>query len=284
MAHFRCELRLVSVSWRMEGLHGPHHKLCQVQDLTLYGDGEGKPPPTICESLYLSSLARLVQSFGKLTCWQIQKNWILKPDFVISCRVVLEPHFGGVWVCLLTTRSLVVSIWLFWLTPIDKLFEVRDQDHSRKAASKISLPRVCALRLPEWGPKEGPLLDDPPAGCSDVGQRDDVGPFFGRISLIRTPPGGDRFSYRREIHPQLCLLRLRTSKTSQRYQLSWTCCTSHGAGKPSGAVESTRCLDMIHHDSISNIYIYVRSRTIMNNQRGDDFVHIIRIYDIDTCT
>ena len=46
----------------------------------------------------------------------------------------------------------------------------------------------------------------------------------------------------------------------------------------SGAVESTRCLDMIHHDPISNIYIYVRSRTIMDNQRGDDFVHIYIIY------
>lgn len=130
----------------------------------------------------------------------------------ISCPVVLEPHFGGAWVCLLTTRSLVVSIWLFWLTPIDKLFEVRDQDHSRKAASKISLPRVCALRLPEWGPKEGPLLDDPPAGCSDVGQRDDVGPFFGRISLIRTPPGGDRFTYRREIIHSWCFFEVRSLK------------------------------------------------------------------------
>lgn len=46
--------------------------------------------------------------------------------------------------------------------------------------------------LPEWGPKEGPLLEAPPAGCSDVGRKDDVGPFFGRISLIRTPPGGVR--------------------------------------------------------------------------------------------
>jgi len=56
------------------------------------------------------------------------------------------------------------------------------------------------FQLPEWGPKEGPLLDDPPAGCSDVGQRDDVGPFFGRISLIRTPPGSEPQKHHRDIN------------------------------------------------------------------------------------
>lgn len=54
--------------------------------------------------------------------------------------------------------------------------------------------------LPEWGPKRGPLLDDPPAGCSDVGEREDVGPFFGRISLIRTPPGSEPQKHHRDIN------------------------------------------------------------------------------------
>ena len=50
----------------------------------------------------------------------------------------------------------------------------------------------CFPRLPEWGPKKGPLLEAPPAGCSDVGESHELGPFFGRISLIRTPPGGGK--------------------------------------------------------------------------------------------
>ena len=73
MAHFRCELRLVSVSWRMEGLHGPHHKLCQVQGLTLYGDGEGKSSNYLWIFVSIKRLARLVQSFGK---WRhVDKFW-----------------------------------------------------------------------------------------------------------------------------------------------------------------------------------------------------------------
>eukprot|EP00438_Fugacium_kawagutii_P028108 Skav224953 [mRNA] locus=scaffold1186:122876:133880:+ [translate_table: standard] len=64
------------------------------------------------------------------------------------------------------------------------------------------LGAVAALRstLPEWGPKRGPLLDDPPAGCSDVGHKDDLGPFFGRISLIRTPPGSEPQKHHRDIN------------------------------------------------------------------------------------
>jgi len=53
---------------------------------------------------------------------------------------------------------------------------------------------------PEWGPKPGALLDDPPQGCSDVGSAQETGPFFGRISLIKTPPGSALQKHHRDIN------------------------------------------------------------------------------------
>eukprot|EP00930_Biecheleria_cincta_P050075 TRINITY_DN35255_c0_g1_i1.p1 TRINITY_DN35255_c0_g1~~TRINITY_DN35255_c0_g1_i1.p1 ORF type:complete len:484 (+),score=45.08 TRINITY_DN35255_c0_g1_i1:326-1777(+) len=55
------------------------------------------------------------------------------------------------------------------------------------------------FRRPEVGPKPGPLLDSPPSGCSDVGTAHDRGPFFGRISLIKTPPGSPGQKRHRDI-------------------------------------------------------------------------------------
>jgi len=54
--------------------------------------------------------------------------------------------------------------------------------------------------LPQWGPKHGALLDSPPAGCSDVGTAQETGPFFGRISLIKTPPGSEPQKHHRDIN------------------------------------------------------------------------------------
>lgn len=53
---------------------------------------------------------------------------------------------------------------------------------------------------PEWGPQRGALLDHPPAGCSDVGTAQETGPFFGRISLIKTPPGAEPQKHHRDIN------------------------------------------------------------------------------------
>lgn len=55
------------------------------------------------------------------------------------------------------------------------------------------------FRRPEVGPKPGPLLDSPPSGCSDVGAACDQGPFFGRISLIKTPHGSPGQKRHRDI-------------------------------------------------------------------------------------
>ncbi|CAJ1397993.1 unnamed protein product [Effrenium voratum] len=56
----------------------------------------------------------------------------------------------------------------------------------------------------EWfelcGPKPGQLLETPPPGCSDVGTQDETGPFFGRISLIHTPPGAEPQKHHRDIN------------------------------------------------------------------------------------
>eukprot|EP00439_Symbiodinium_sp_Y106_P014845 s4171_g2.t1 len=54
--------------------------------------------------------------------------------------------------------------------------------------------------MPEWGPKAGSLLEEPPPGCSDVGTHVETGPFFGRISLIRTPPGSEPQKHHRDIN------------------------------------------------------------------------------------
>ncbi|CAE7544340.1 PORA, partial [Symbiodinium microadriaticum] len=54
--------------------------------------------------------------------------------------------------------------------------------------------------MPEWGPKAGHLLEEPPPGCSDVGTHVETGPFFGRISLIRTPPGSEPQKHHRDIN------------------------------------------------------------------------------------
>ena len=76
------------------------------------------------------------------------------------------------------------------LQPIIDTFLIRNMEDSWCHKNLVPGCGFASFaRLPEWGPKRGPLLDDPPAGCSDVGEREDVGPFFGRISLIRTPPG-----------------------------------------------------------------------------------------------
>lgn len=56
------------------------------------------------------------------------------------------------------------------------------------------------FRQHEWGPKPGQLLDTPPAGCSDVGTAAEVGPFFGRVSLIKTPPHSEPQKYHRDIN------------------------------------------------------------------------------------
>lgn len=56
------------------------------------------------------------------------------------------------------------------------------------------------FRRPDAQPKPGPLLDSPPAGCGDVGSASDQGPFFGRISLIKTPGGSPGQKYHRDIN------------------------------------------------------------------------------------
>lgn len=56
------------------------------------------------------------------------------------------------------------------------------------------------FEAPEWGPKPGELLDDPPPGCSDVGNAAETGPWFGRVSLIRTPPSSPPQKYHRDIN------------------------------------------------------------------------------------
>lgn len=53
---------------------------------------------------------------------------------------------------------------------------------------------------PEFGPQPGPLLDDPPPGCSDVGAAQDLGAFFGRASIIKTPPGSEAQKHHRDIN------------------------------------------------------------------------------------
>lgn len=56
------------------------------------------------------------------------------------------------------------------------------------------------FKNPEWGPKPGALLERPPAGCSDVGTAEETGPFFGRISLIKSPPGSGLQKHHRDIN------------------------------------------------------------------------------------
>jgi len=64
----------------------------------------------------------------------------------------------------------------------------------------ISGAKLDWFRKPEWGPKGGELLDEPPTGCTDVGTANDIGPWLGRVLVTKTPPGSEPQRHHRDIN------------------------------------------------------------------------------------
>lgn len=136
-----------------------------------------------------------------------------------AARVILSPDDGFIPQPLRAGRTeghvpFAVPWASDWLLKNDLVFEVvagymtnnlaggRTQEEQQGALVEwlMSGAELDWFLQPTWGPKPGSLLDAPPAGCSDVGTAKDEGPFFGRISLIRAPPGTKPQKHHRDIN------------------------------------------------------------------------------------
>lgn len=56
------------------------------------------------------------------------------------------------------------------------------------------------FQSPEWGPKHGELWDEPPTGCTDVGNPQERGPWLGRVMVTKAPPGCPPQKHHRDIN------------------------------------------------------------------------------------